>query len=274
MKIVSKFLTYIIVLSSIFIFINDLSAQIQPGARQNGLANSFVSIADDHWSPFYNSAGIAQLNSRGIGVFYAPSPFGMSELATGAISYNEPFSFGNIGLTAQTYGFELFRENSFSITYANNFLQNFYAGIRVKYNSLSIQNYGSDSNFGIDLGFLAHLSNVLKVGFSAVNLNRPTWGETKDKLPQIFRGGFSYLPLKSVLLGFEIEKDVRYPFNLKFGLEYNLLEMFAMRFGYNNSPSKFAGGFGVSYSMFQINYAVSSHLDLGLTHLFGIDLKF
>jgi hypothetical protein len=272
--VISKSLTYFIILSSIFVFGNNSAAQVQPGARQNGLANSFAAVADDHWSPFYNPAGIAQINSRGFGVSYSPLPFGMKEFATGAISYNESFSFGNFGVTAQTYGFELYRENSFSITYANNFSQNFYAGIRVKYNTLSIQNYGSDSNFGIDLGFITHLGEVLKIGFAAVNLNRPTWGETKDKLPQIFRGGFSYFPIQNILLAFEIEKDVRYPFNLKFGLEYNFLEMFVLRFGYNNSPSKFAGGFGVSYSIFQINYAVSSHLDLGLTHLFGIDLKF
>ncbi len=271
---ISKSLTYLIILSSIFILGRNGYAQSQPGARQNGMANSFTAIADDHWSVFYNSAGIAQLSSRSVGAFYSPSPFGMSEFATGAISYVESFSFGNLGVSAQTYGFELYRENSFSLSYAKNFLPNFYAGIRIKYNTLSIQNYGNDANVGVDLGFLAHLSDVVKIGFAAVNLNRPTWGEAKDKLPQIFRGGFSYLPLKNILLGFEIEKDLRYPFNLKFGLEYNLLEMFAIRFGYNNSPSKFAGGFGVSYSIFQINYAVSSHLDLGLTHLFGIDFKF
>lgn len=270
----SKSLTYLIILSSIFIFYSFVEAQNQPGARQNAMANSFSAIADDHWGTFYNSAGIGQLTSRGVGAFYSPSPFGMKEFATGAIAYVEPFSFGNIGVTAQTYGFELYRENSFSLSYAQNFFPNFYAGVRVKYNTLTIQNYGSDNIIGIDIGFLAQLSDVMKVGFAAVNLNRPAWGEAKDKLPQIFRGGFSYLPLKNILLGFEIEKDVRYPFNLKFGLEYNLLEMFALRFGYNNSPSKFAGGFGVSYSIFQINYAVQSHLDLGLTHLFGIDFKF
>ncbi|MCX8009937.1 MAG: hypothetical protein N3A61_02195, partial [Ignavibacteria bacterium] len=72
----------------------------------------------------------------------------------------------------------------------------------------------------------------------------------------------------------EAEKDVKYPFNIKFGLEYDIIKYISLRFGVNNEPSKFTGGIGIHFSMFHVDYALLSHQDLGLSHVFGLIIKF
>lgn len=251
----------------------NLFSQFQPGARQNAMGFAFTSIADDHWSIFYNPAGISKIENVSAGVFYSPAPFGLNELATGSAVITKKFSFGNLGLAFNTYGFDLFRESKISLAFAKLFFPEFQFGFNITYYSLNIQNYGSDYSVGINLGVLSSLSENLQLGFSTKNLNRPTYGVNKEKLSQTFSGGISYKPVNNLLIALELEKEVRYPFNFKTGLEYWLIKYLALRFGFNTEPNNFTGGIGINYSNFQFNYAFISNNYLGLTHNFGIDFK-
>lgn len=250
-----------------------LFAQFPPGARQSALGYTFTSVADDHWSVYYNPAGLSKIKNLSAGIYYSPAPFGLNELANGSAVVAKNFSFGGIGFSASTYGFELFRESKISIVYAKNLFSDFAIGFKVTYNSLSIKNYGNDYSIGIDFGILSRLSETFQLGFSAKNINRPTYGIKKEKLSQQFSGGISYKPVQNFLLAAEIEKEVRYPFNFKFGLEYFPVKFFALRAGYNTEPSNYFAGIGIYYSNFNFNYSFISNNYLGFTHSFGIDFN-
>lgn len=261
------------ILLIIILFNGQILGQFKPGARQNAMGFAFTSISDDQWSLFYNPAGISQIKNLNAGVYYSPAPFGLKELATGSAVITEDFSFGNLGFAVQTYGFELFRENSLSLVYAKSFFPEFQFGLKITYNSLSIANYGNDYSFGFDLGILSILYEGIQLGFATTNINRPTYGVNKEKLSQTFSAGVSYKSIKNLLISLELEKDVRYPFNFKTGLEYLPVKYLALRFGFNTEPNNFTGGFGISYSMLQFNYSFISNNYLGLTHSFGIDFN-
>lgn len=250
-----------------------LFSQFQPGSRQNAMGFAFTPVADDHWSIFYNSAGISQIKNLSAGFFYSPAPFGLKELSVGSAVVIKNFSFGNLGVAFQTYGFDLFRENKISLAFAKSFWPEFNLGAKISYNSINISNYGDDYSIGFDVGILSNLSENLQLGFAATNINRPTYGVKKEKLNQTFSGGISYRPISNLVLAFELEKEVRYPFNFKTGLEYLLVKYLALRFGFNTEPNHFTGGIGINYSNFQFNYAFISNNYLGLTHNFGIDIK-
>lgn len=250
-----------------------LFAQFLPGSRQNAMGFAFVSVADDHWSIFYNPAGLSKILNLSAGVFYSPAPFGLNELALGSATISKNFEIGNFGFAFQTYGFELFRENKVSFGFAKSFFPEFQFGVKFTYNSLNIQNYGSDYSIGIDFGILSALSENLQLGFAATNINRPTYGVNKEKLSQSFAGGISYKPIHNLIIAIELEKEVRYPFNFKTGLEYNLIKYLALRFGFNTEPNNFTGGIGINYSRFQFNYAFISNNYLGFNHNFGIDFR-
>jgi len=262
---------YILIL--LFLFYAQTFAQFQPGARQTAMGFAFASAADDQWSVFYNSAGISRIENFAAGIFYSPAPFGLTELANGSLAIANPFSFGNVAFGIQTYGFELFRESKISLAFAKQFFPEFSFGIKLTYYSLSIQNYGNDYSLGIDAGILSKLSENLQLGFYATNINRPTYGVQKEKLSQVFSGGISYKPVSNFTLALELEKDVKYPFNLKSGIEYSIVKYLDLRFGYNTEPNNFTGGIGIRYSSFQFNYSFISNNYLGLTHSFGIDFK-
>jgi hypothetical protein len=250
-----------------------LFAQFPPGSRQAGIGYTFTSIADDQWSVFYNPAGISNIKNLSAGIYYSPAPFGLSELANGSVVVANTFSFGGIGFSASTYGFELYRENKFSFAYAKSFFSDFSFGLKVTYNSISIKNYGNDFSIGIDIGVLSRLSENVQLGFTAKNINRPTYGVNKEKLPQQFSGGVAYKPAQNFLMSVELEKEVRYPFNFKFGFEYLPVKFFALRAGYNTEPSNYFAGIGIFYSNFIFNYSFISNNYLGYTHSIGIDFN-
>jgi len=250
-----------------------LFAQFPPGSRQSALGYTFTSIADDQWSIYYNPAGLSRVKNLSAGIYYSPAPFGLSELANGSAVVAKKFNFGGLGFSASTYGFELFRENKISFAYANEFFPDVSIGLKLTYNSLSIKNYGNDYSFGFDFGILSRLSENFQLGFSAKNINRPTYGVNKEKLSQQFSGGISYKPVQNILLAAEIEKEVRYPFNFKFGIEYLPVKFFALRTGYNTEPSNYFAGIGIFYGNFNFNYSFISNNYLGFTHSFGIDFN-
>lgn len=246
------------------------------GAKPIALGGAFTSLANNSNAVYYNPAGISQLPFREISIFYSPAPFGLKELANGSINYVEPTKYGAFGLSAKSYGFELYKEITATLSYANNYKKKIYYGANFNYYNLKIQNYGSDATFGIDIGVLAYLTDFLRWGFSAYNLNRPSIGTQNDKLPQVYRTGLSVqLPSRNdVNFILDFEKDTRYTATVKAGIEYTLYNMVDLRAGIGTEPTKFSAGIGFYYSMFEIDYGFYNHQDLGLTHQGTVTINF
>ena len=249
-------------------------AQINPGARQISLANSDVALANDVFSVFNNPAGLAQLNWREVGIYYSPAPFGLTELANGYVAYEQPFTFGNLGIGGMTYGYELYRESKIILGYSYNYENIFFVGAAVNYHSYSIQNYGSTGVFYLNLGALVYILPDLRWGFSTSNVNRATVGDTDDQIPVILSTGFSFDILKNFSLNVALDKDIRYTPSLLFGIDYDIIEYLSLRIGSGTNPSKFSAGVGINYSIVSLDYAFFTHPDLGLTHQAGIILSF
>ena len=262
---------------SIFMFLqlgSFVFAQINPGARQIALSNSDVAQCDDVFSLFNNPAGLAQLGWREIGLYYSPAPFGIKELANGYLSYIESTEFGSFALGAMTYGFDLYKENKISFAYSNRFEKKYFAGITINFHTLSIKNYGDDNTYTINLGGLAYLTENLKLGFSFHNVTRSTFGNEKNQVPIIFNTGLNYLPIEYASLNAAVEKDLEYPLSLRFGLEFFPIKYIYLRTGFSNEPERYSAGIGINYSIIELDYAVFTHQDLGLTHQAGIIINF
>ena len=247
---------------------------IDIGAKPISLGGAFTSLANNSNAIYYNPAGISQIPFREVSIFYSPAPFGLKELANGSVNYVEPTKFGTFGLSAKTYGFELYKEITVTATYSNNYKKKIFYGANVNYYNLKIQNYGSASTFGVDIGGLAYLTDFLRWGFAAFNLNRPKIGTQDDKLPQVYRTGVSIQPRKELNFVLDIEKDTRYTTSVKAGIEYSLYDMIDLRAGIGTEPTKFSGGVGLYYSIFEIDYGFYNHQDLGLTHQGTITINF
>jgi comEA protein len=249
-------------------------SQTEQGARPLAMGGAYIALADNVWAAFFNPAGLAQMNWREFSVFYSPQPFGVKELAQGSFAYLEPTNIGAIGLSGRVYGFELYREVGGAISYSNSYNGFVFYGATLRYTSIAIQNYGSTETIGIDVGVLAYLTNYLRWGFAATNVNAPTIGQAKERLPQTYSTGLSYNPAAELVLNFDVFKDVKYPIAIRFGAEYELLDMIALRAGIGNNPSTFSAGVGIRYSLFEFDYALSTHQDLGMTHQLSVAISF
>lgn len=248
--------------------------QEYPGARQISMSHSDVALSNDVFAIFNNPAGLSQINWREFGVYYSPSPFGKSELANGFGAYHEPAAFGSITAGFMTYGFELYRENKFALSYSCRFENKFFIGITAVYQSLSIKNYGSDGVFNLILGGLVYLDKDFRIAFAAENLLRATYGNEEGQIPVIFNTGISYDPTDEITVNAAVQKELDYPAALRFGFEYNIIKYLSLRIGFNNEPDSYSAGIGINYSIIQLDYAMFTHQNLGLTHQAGLIIHF
>jgi DNA uptake protein ComE-like DNA-binding protein len=251
--------------------------KLDVGARAIALGGAFTGLANSSATLFYNPAGAMLVPYREASFFYA-RPYGLEELDYLTVSYLEPSllprEYGAVGVSAKRYGFDLYNETMFGLTYANSFEKKFLYGLTVNYQHTFIKNYGSAGAMGIDIGVLGLISESLTLGFAAHNLNAPRIGLSREELAQTYALGLSYKALSNFLIVLDLEKDVRFPISIKSGVEYRPVTAFSIRIGFSTEPSRLTGGFGVHYALLDIDYAFATHRDLGLTNHLSVSLRF
>ncbi|MCX6158774.1 MAG: conjugal transfer protein TraF [Ignavibacteriota bacterium] len=255
----------------------NLSAQFENtdvGARPTALGGAFTSLSDNSLAIFYNPAGLGQVKYREFSAYYSPAPFGLTDLSTASLSYSEPFSFGTVGAAFKTYGFDLYRENNFIVSYGNSYKKKIYYGANINLYNLHIENYNNATAFGLDIGAMVYLAKFLQWGFFGKNITGTKIGESKEKIAQVYRSGFTFQPEDKIRVIGEIEKDVKYPISVRGGLEYSVIDFLDLRFGVGSQPSIFSAGIGLNYNLFSFDYAFTKSEDLGFTHLGTISVNF
>jgi hypothetical protein len=260
--------TFLILLLLLF----SLFGQNNAGAKQIALANSNIALENNVFAIFNNPAGLGLVNSREFGIYYSPSPFGIKELSNAYLAYLEPSSFGNLSIGAYTYGFELYRENQLNLAYSTKFSDNIYLGLTTFYHSVHIDRYGNSGVFNIKIGGIFILNQNFSLGFSLHNPLR--FNKTKIELPLIYLAGFSYTPIKNSSLNFAVVKEMDFPVSVKFGIEYEIIEYLQLRVGTQNEPDIYSGGIGIFYSFMNLNYAITSHPELELSHQVDLIITF
>ncbi|NTW50747.1 MAG: hypothetical protein HGB19_13660 [Chlorobiales bacterium] len=250
---------------------------LETSSRAMGMGGAFTALSSSSFAIFYNPAGQALLSSREAGFFYTHY-YGFDELSQFSASYTDPVLLptgaGTIGLGVKQYGFELYRETTFAISYANSFERKFFYALTATYNHLTIQGYGNDAAVGIDAGVLALITPSLSIGFSALNLNRPTLSASNEPLAQSYTLGLCYHLSKELRVLADAEKDPRFPLMIKSGVEFDPIPILSLRGGFSSEPSRISAGIGLHYGMFNIDYALATHPDLGITHFGSVSVYF
>ncbi len=243
------------------------------GARIGGVGGAFVGVARDAWAAWHNPSGLSQLRTREFSIFYAPAPFGLSELSLGGFVYAHPTRVGILAISGGRFGFELYSEATVSATYSRPVHRTVALGLNVRYHRLDIEGYGSAAALGFDAGILIEPSERLRIGFVVKNLNAPAIGLAKERLPQVYSTGICYMPVDRFRILIDLEKDVRFPVSMRAGVEYQPLEFLAFRSGLATEPSKGTAGVGINYLRFAFDYAIQTHPELGFTHQFSVSIN-
>jgi len=263
------------VLLPLFIIQNAIAAfeTFHPGARSLGLGGITSVLPANAWGGFGNPATLSAVGQLSLAFSYTPQQYGLTELRSGSASFVHPTPIGTFAASGSTFGFSLYRETTIGLSYGLHVTDQFCLGATLSYFSLSIPSYGSGGSLGITLGGYLLLTDEISWGFGIENLNAPTIGIAKEKLPQTLSTGIGFQPVPEVLLAVEISKDIRYPAEFLVGVEYTFINLVSIRGGLTSEPSLMHGGLGVHYLAFAFDYAVASHVDLGLTHTFSLAIS-
>jgi len=230
------------------------------GSRSSALGNCSVAL-QDFWSIQNNPAGIAAWNDIAIGISYE-NRFFMKELSFMNAVFALPINkIGVWSVSFSRFGFTDYCENKFGIGYAREFGPHLKIGLQIDYLYFKFTgNYANRQTVTFELGIQSDVTEKLCLGVYVFNpINMKINSLNKEKIPIIFRLGFSYKITKDFFATTELEYNSEMKYNYRIGLEYNALKGFFVRAGLYTNPA--TACFGVGYSIKWFTIDISAKMD-------------
>lgn len=250
---------------------NDITT---PGARAVGLANSVVTISDG-WSIHNNQAGLGFLKNASAGAYYE-NRFLISELALSGGYFALPTKFGVFGLSARSFGYQLYRESKVGVAYAKSFGPNLSIGMQLNWEQIMLGDiYGNRNALTAEIGAQYKFNDKFKLGAHIYNPTQTSLAEfDNERLPTILRFGLGYQLNKKILMLAEVEKNIYAKESFRGAIEYELVSVLFLRVGVSNNPLRNTAGFGVKLKKLQFDFAASFTESFGFTPHFGLTYQF
>jgi hypothetical protein len=284
-------LTYLVILATLGFSAEPASAffentVVSPRARAMG--ESSVSVQDAAYAAFLNPAQMGDISSGKVAVSYV-RPFRLDftdffYLGTG-IPLSEKWGNLGVGMSHFKVGYQdtsLLKETQVSLAHGFGLYSDYHSRIDFGYalnmyhvelgQSVDDFDPGSDTAFGIDLGFMMTLHKRTHLGFQVKNLNNPQIGVDNEELHRRLIAGISYEPYDGVITTFEFDNELGEEIQYHGGVEMIVTTGFALRAGVLTNPNKLTAGFGYSTLGFGFDYGFSTGGGtLDSTHQFGLN---
>ncbi len=241
------------------------------GAKGLAMGN-IRTVSTDATSLFGNQAGLAQLTKKNAFVF-GENRFLLPNVNQFSAGFALPTTSGSFGFAVQYFGFDGYNEQKIGLAFARKLTQKLSIGAQMDYLNLRIPEYGNSGKVTFELGIQAQISQKLMIGthiFSPITID---WNET-EVVPTIFAIGGRYQPSKKLTLSAEVEKDFEYPLNVKFGLDYQIIEPLSFRVGFSTFPVQNSFGIGLHLKNMTIDLASVFHPILGVSSGISISQNF
>jgi len=283
--------------------------KIPVGAKQGGLGETGVAIANDATCIYWNPSAISYVPSNASVSFFTQKWIGdtyysyagfvyqiekftrlgilMGNLHSGYIQRTDeyhPFGLGTYYRTSSTYA---------GIAIARKLIDRFSFGINVKYMNEALDDY-NQRTVALDVGtyYLIGFRDIA-LGISISNIGPdpeiespdPSENPARFSLPVMYRLGAYGSPLNNFYLSLQLEKSTDNVEIFRIGAEYVIAELVSLRAGYklnSNIPGEFSGftgGIGIIKSFdfkrdVHIDYAVSALGYAGLVHKAQMGVNF
>ncbi len=242
------------------------------GGRAAGMQGAMVACTNDPWAAFHNPALLATVTEPSLCLAFSPALFGLKEITRISFSGVEPTTVGTFALSGSRFGFALYRELSAGLSYGTMLGESMAIGGSLFSEHLGIRNYGSAWTVVADLGAAFRINPWLTWGISVRNVSASTIGDASESLPEIMSTGFSSHPVREATISMDLVKDLRYPLEIRAGMEYVLLGLLSLRAGMATEPSCYSAGAGIRAGVVQLDYALGVHPVLGLSHQFSLSI--
>jgi len=235
------------------------------GARRSALGGSSI-LLKDHWAVDNNPALLGNLNQWGAGISYE-NQFNLNELSYRSAVIAHPIKQGAFGLSINQFGFSAYQEDRIGLSYGQKLGEGLSMGIQLNYLSTSInEGYGSNNAISGNVGVFAQINDEISLAAIVINPNRAKLAEFQDeRYPSLIKLGVGYTFSEKVSLVSEIAKDVDADADVRFGIEYQAIEILYFRAGYSTNPALSSFGFGLLFNQFQLDIASSFDSNLGFS---------
>jgi len=262
-------LTFILILAALGLTAGSASALFDEptvNPRSRAMGETGVSVNDMAYAAFINPGQLAQADRGEVSASYV-QPFNASFHDFFYIGAAVPLSekWGNIGIGLSDYkvefdGVTLEKETQLTVAHGFNLYHDVHSTIDFGYslNLYSVEfgettsglDPGSDTAFGIDVGMSVTVHERTHIGFQVKNLSNPMIGLDQEELAKRLVAGVSYEPYDGVITSFEFNNQLGEDIQYRGGLEFLLVEGFALRAGVVTGPNKLTGGFGYNFQNF------------------------
>lgn len=243
--------------------------------RGAGMAGAFTALSDDAGGLRYNPAGLRFAESVQLDSSYS-NLYGMKDL--NYISLNMAMPTLTAGTWAAGYsslGNAAYKETDIRLGLAAGLGGGMYAGAVLKSERVQIGNEGGSAGaIGFDVGIISNVSEYISFGICSVNINSPTLGDTSEPLGRKFMAGAAIRPSKNIVSTIDLHKSLEKDIEIRTGAEFKLNDSLKLRSGIQTRPVRFSLGFGLGWSIFELEYAFLSHKTLASQHIFGLKMNF
>lgn len=205
----------------------------QVSARSIALVGISSCLADC-WSVFGNQAGLSAVDEKyAVGISYS-NYFLMKELSVMSAFFAIPVKQNVFALSFYRYGYNVYNENKIGLAFEKKLAPNFSAGFQFNYFFMHLpENEKQPGCVSFEGGIQYTLKEKLIFGMHCYNpFQSLVESESmKYKLPCLFRFGAGTKITNDLWLFAELEKDLRYDLQSKFGIEYKILNRVWLRGG-------------------------------------------
>ena len=244
------------------------------GSRSAAMGNASVSLSEA-WSAQHNQAGLGFVRDISTGVYYE-NRFLLKELSIKGAVLAVPVKGGTFGLCITNFGYSLYSENKYSLSFAKAFGDKLSAGIAMSCLTTKIaEGYGSKNVFAAELGLQTKPLKDLTIGVHIFNPTRSKLAEyNNERIPTIIRLGVNYNFSDKVLLAVETEKDIAQRSIFRAGIEYKAVKQLYLRSGISTGPTLSSFGFGLNLNNFKIDISANYHQTLGISPQLSLTYTF
>ncbi len=239
-----------------------------------GLAmGNITSIHSGPENCFSNPANIARADVSSISSFI-DSRYFISSLFGAYIGGTLAMENSGFSVDYYNYGWESYSENAVGLAYGRKFVKNLSVGIKFKMLNVSVEEYGNQSAFSIDLGLHQMVTDQLGVGFIVSNPLSTDLGEDQA-LQSSLTLGISYLFSEKFTAAVEFFKEEDFDLEARFGFDYQFLEKVALLGGYQSREHQFSFGLQLQpISKIDITASSTLHPTLGISSSVGVNYSF
>lgn len=223
------------------------------------------------WSSFHNQALLAENNSFSFGFNYN-NRFGLKELGTRTAGILIPAGKASVGAVYSNFGYTDFKRDMAGLASGMKLSDKISAGVQIDYFSQrSSGEYDNYQTLTFETGLLYKPNDNVRIG---IHLFNPVPGNLrKSYLPSQINIGAGTKLNASLFAGIEAEMVSGQNPVLKSGFEYEAVRKLRIRGGFSTENNSFAFGFGYLARFVLIDFAFSTHNQLGVTSSVSLIFK-